>query len=248
MAPLWEFGLGAGALRLPHYRGSDQSHNWLLPVPYLVYRGDFFKADRDGARAVLLEAPRFEMDISVAASAPTRSKDNRAREGMDDLSPTFEIGPNLNWHLAHGSNWKLDFRAPVRAVVTVDSSAGLIGYSAAPKINLDTRLHGWNLGTQVGALYGTRKLHEYFYGVSAENATPDRPAYSAPGGYEGYQATIALSRRFERYWVGMYARYDSLAGATFADSPLVRRRDNYSVGIAMAWIITSSGTLVPASD
>ena len=32
--PLWELGLGAGALLLPHYRGSDQAHNWLLPVPY----------------------------------------------------------------------------------------------------------------------------------------------------------------------------------------------------------------------
>ena len=24
--PLWELGIGASALRLPHYRGSDQSH------------------------------------------------------------------------------------------------------------------------------------------------------------------------------------------------------------------------------
>ncbi|MCK6435001.1 MAG: MipA/OmpV family protein, partial [Aquabacterium sp.] len=38
-APLWELGIGAGMLRLPHYRGSDQSHLWLLPVPYVAYRG-----------------------------------------------------------------------------------------------------------------------------------------------------------------------------------------------------------------
>ena len=33
--PLWELGIGAAGLHLPHYRGSDQSHNVLLPVPYV---------------------------------------------------------------------------------------------------------------------------------------------------------------------------------------------------------------------
>ena len=37
--PLWELGLGVAALRLPDYRGSDQSSTYLLPLPYVVYRG-----------------------------------------------------------------------------------------------------------------------------------------------------------------------------------------------------------------
>ena len=37
--PLWELGLGAYALRLPDYRGSDQSRGYLYPLPYLRYRG-----------------------------------------------------------------------------------------------------------------------------------------------------------------------------------------------------------------
>ena len=53
--PLWELGLGAAWVRMPHYRGSDQNHQWLLPVPYAVYRGQIFRATRDGARAVLRE-------------------------------------------------------------------------------------------------------------------------------------------------------------------------------------------------
>src|SRR6266568_3550534 len=87
--PLWELGLGAGVLELPHYRGSDQSHTWLLPVPYVVYRGKFLKADREGARAVLFESDRVDFDLSLAASAPVRSRDDDARQGMADLKPTF---------------------------------------------------------------------------------------------------------------------------------------------------------------
>ena len=41
--PLWELGLGVGALRVPHYRGSDQDHGWVLPVPYFVYNGEVLK-------------------------------------------------------------------------------------------------------------------------------------------------------------------------------------------------------------
>ena len=38
--PLWEFGLGAASLSFPAYRGSDQRRNFLLPVPYVIYRGE----------------------------------------------------------------------------------------------------------------------------------------------------------------------------------------------------------------
>ena len=32
--PLWEVGLGVGVLRLPDYRGSDQSRVWVVPVTH----------------------------------------------------------------------------------------------------------------------------------------------------------------------------------------------------------------------
>ena len=32
--PLWEFGLGAGAIAFPDYRGSDEGRVYPVPVPY----------------------------------------------------------------------------------------------------------------------------------------------------------------------------------------------------------------------
>ena len=162
--PLWELGLGAAALRLPHYRGSDQSHSWLLPAPYLVYRGEIFKADRQGTRAVLFNSDRVDLDLSVAVSAPTRSRDNDARRGMADLAPTFELGPNLNWTLARDRQWKLDVRLPVRAVATLESHPHMLGWTASPNLNLDIAglAGGWNLGLQTGPVLNTRRLNAYF--------------------------------------------------------------------------------------
>ncbi len=37
--PLWELGIGTGILRMPDYRGSDESRWYLLPYPYVIYRG-----------------------------------------------------------------------------------------------------------------------------------------------------------------------------------------------------------------
>ena len=49
--PLWELGLGVAGLRLPDYRGADQSRAYALPLPYIVYRGTWLKADREIGRA-----------------------------------------------------------------------------------------------------------------------------------------------------------------------------------------------------
>jgi MipA family protein len=94
--PLWELGIGVAGLSLPDYRGSDQSSAYLLPLPYVVYRGTFLKADRDGTRALLLDSQRVKVDVSVAASTPARSRDNLARQGMPNLPGTFEVGPDVN--------------------------------------------------------------------------------------------------------------------------------------------------------
>ena len=250
--PLWELGLGVAALRLPDYRGSDQSSAYLLPLPYVVYRGKWLRADRDGARALLLETARAKLDVSVAASVPTRSRDNAARRGMSDLAPAVEIGPNLNIELLQSADRRvhLELRLPLREAIAVQRSPRAIGTTFSPNLNLDIAgvAGGWHVGLVGGPLFADRKYHDYYYGVSGADATPQRPAYRARGGYAGWQALAATSRRFGRMWVGAFVRYDSLRGAVFDASPLVRRDHGVSVGLGVSWVFASSGRRVPADD
>jgi outer membrane scaffolding protein for murein synthesis (MipA/OmpV family) len=247
-APLWELGLGAAALQLPHYRGSEQSRTWLLPLPYAVYRGRFLRADREGARAVLLERKAFEVDLSVAGSAPARSDDNRARQGMPDLAPTFEFGPNANITFARGADWKVELRAPTRAVFTVERSPRHVGWSAAPYLTAEWMQAGWDVGVRAGGLWGDRRLHGITYDVAPEFATATRPAYRAAGGRSGWQATVGASRRFDSIWLGAFARIDSVRGAAFEASPLVTRPNTWSAGIAMSWVFARSSVMVKVPD
>jgi len=248
--PLWELGLGVAGLRLPDYRGSDQYRAYALPLPYIVYRGKWLKADRDGARALLVDAERVKVDISVAASVPTRSRDNVAREGMPDLPGTGEIGPNVNFTLLRSAGTKLDLRLPLRGAITFESSPKFIGATFSPNLALDLAnvAGGWNLGLLTGPLYGNRKYHEHFYGVDPIYATASRPAYRAAGGFAGWQALAATSHRFGNTWVGGFVRYDSLAGAVFADSPLVRSKHAVTAGIGISWVFARSSELVTTTD
>lgn len=238
--PLWEAGLGVGGLRLPHYRGSDQAHNLLLPVPYGVYRGRIFRATREGARAVLFDGQRFDFDVSTAVTAPTRSADNRARTGMPDLAPTVELGPNLNFNLARSADWKLDLRLPARAVYTLQSRPQNLGWTFSPVINLDMKFEGWDIGLQGGPVFGTRRYHRYFYDVASDYASSARPAYQASGGQGGWRLTTGASRRFGAWWVGAFVRADSVAGASFEASPLVKQRTQVGFGLAVSWVFATS--------
>lgn len=253
--PLWEAGAGVAVIDFAQYRGSDQRRTFVLPVPYLVYRGEYLKADRDSVRGQFIKNDRVELSVSVNGSIPVDSTDNAARAGMPDLDPTLELGPNLRLTVLRKPDRSIEIglRLPVRTVIATDfSHTRNVGWVFEPQINIDFRDtwlgEGWNLGLAAGPLYGDRRYHTYFYGVAPAFATPQRPAFNAAGGYAGSQILGAASKRFGSFWVGGFVRLDTLAGAAFEASPLVRQKDSFAAGFAIAWIIGRSQKTVEAEE
>ena len=253
--PLWEAGAGIAVIDFPDYRGSDERQTYVLPIPYFVYRGEILKADRDGLRGQFFRNDRLDLHLSLNGSVPVDSTDNTARSGMPDLDPTLEIGVRLDITLLRKPDRSIEVTLglPVRTVIATDfSHSKNIGWVFEPQFNVDFRDmwpgEGWNLGLAAGPLFGDKRYHNYFYGVAPEFATPQRPAYNAASGYAGSQVLGAISKRFRSYWVGGFIRLDSLAGAEFEDSPLVRQTESYSAGFAIAWILGRSQQVVEAEE
>jgi outer membrane scaffolding protein for murein synthesis (MipA/OmpV family) len=249
--PLWEAGVGVAAISFPHYRGSNERQEWVLPYPYIVYRGEFLQADERRLRGLFFKTDRLELDVSVNGSVPVDSSENEARRGMPDLDGTLEIGPALNVLLMQSENRKtrLELRLPVRAVLASDFSyVRHVGWIFQPNISADLRdplgYAGWNLGLLAGPLYTDRRYNQYVYAVEPAFATATRPAYSPGGGYAGTQIIAALSKRYREFWVGGFVKWDTLNGAVFADSPLVRDKQGVAAGISFAWILGESKTMV----
>jgi outer membrane protein len=252
--PLWEVWGGFTGLSFPDYRGSDQTRRHVFPLPFVIYRGDFLKADRSGVRGVFFGNDRVELNASMNASFPVISNDNQARRGMENLRPTVEIGPDVDWKAWRSEDGEriLSFELPVRAAYTVQSPPRAIGWVATPRINLDlvnfAGMAGWNVGLLASPRYGSRRYHDYFYTVTADEATSWRGAYDARAGYGGTEFLVAVSKRFSNTWFGAFVRYDTLAGAVFADSPLVRQRHYAAGGFGVAWLFGESSRRVPDGD
>lgn len=249
--PQWELGIGVSTLALPDYRGSDRTRYYGLPFPYATWRSERFTADRSGLKAELMDRGRLEIDMSLAASVPVSSRGNAARAGMPSLNPTLEVGPQLVatlWRSSEGSR-SLRAQFPLRYVFTVSRDMHDAGLTFNPRLVFDIQNvaghHGWNLGVVGGPMFGSRRHHDFYYSVDSAYERGDRPVYRASGGFGGFQLTLALSKRFTHHWFGGFIRADWLDGATFEDSPLVRRRQNVAAGVAFSWILSQSDKRVP---
>lgn len=253
--PKWELGLGAGVLHMPAYRGALGRENIWLPVPYVAYRGERFKADEEGLRSTLVERERFVLDFSLAGNLPVSASDG-AREGMVDLDPIGEIGPSLDIalgrhgerHLGWEQQWWL--RLPLRAALSVGEPwVAHRGWVFSPYLNWvwiktgEAARWGWNLSA--GPIFASRAYHDYFYRVGADDVTATRPAYAATAGYSGQRVSLALSMNSRKWFVGGFVRYDDLHGATFEDSPLVETRGYLVLGVAVSRIFLQSERYAP---
>lgn len=250
--PRWELGAGIAGLHLPDYRGSDQSRDYLVPYPYLVYRGERLNVSEEGIRGLLFESDRVALDLSLAASIPVNSEDNNARQGMPDLDPAFEIGPNMKVRFAENarrhSHWELNL--PLRAAYATDFSHGeTIGWIFNPHLDyvrhFPMKAGRLRLVVSWGPIWASEEYHDYYYQVDSAYATALRPAYDAESGYSGNRWLITIGKRLNsRMVLGGFFRYDDLSGAAFEDSPLVKRKESLMAGLALTWIFARSEEIV----
>lgn len=252
--PQWELGAGATVIRFSDYRGSDEFKTYLFPLPYFVYRGEKIKVDRESIRGQFFKTDRVEFDVSGNGTVPVKSKDNAARRGMPDLDATLEIGPSLNITLFRNEDRsnQLRLKLPMHAIIASDfKKFDYVGWVANPYLNWDVKNvggSGWRTGLLVGPYYHSQKYAQFLYGVVPEFATPTRRAYNAKGGYGGSSAIFGVSKRYNDWWIGAFAKYDNLSGASFEDSPLVRKKSYGTIGIAASWVFAKSSTRVESDD
>lgn len=249
--PLWEIMLGGGALRTPEYIGSKQNRDFPFPLIYPVYRGERLRSDTEGIRGLLFTSERLELDVSFDGHTSVNSG-GTLREGMPDLDATIQFGPMLKWLLWENPAKRrvLIANAPVRAAFAVDfDNIDHIGFSAFPHLTFyqyfDLWDRVWRLGLSAGALFNSNEYNNYYYQVAPQFETAQRPAYDPGGGYGGARFIATLVSKTNKNWVSLFARYDRLDGAAFENSPLVERKGALTFGVAMAFTVKRSETMVP---
>lgn len=252
--PKWELGAGIAAFSLPDYPGADQQTEYVWPIPYVVYRGEYLRAGRGGLRGMLYRGSHLELDVSTGGSLPVNSDDNEARRGMEDLDPSFELGPSLRVKFIDDEDRQFQLRLNARALVSVDDALklGYQGWLLNPELRWISQL---GEGLQVDGIlqwrYGSRGYHDHFYTVTDKDALPERPAYQAERGHSGYGAGFSLRWQPDRDWrwsVGY--RYFDLHNVAFDDSPLFRQNHGHYLFLSFSRTLWRSQRMVsePVSE
>jgi outer membrane scaffolding protein for murein synthesis (MipA/OmpV family) len=250
--PLWELGVGVGALYMPDYRGSDESRFYALPYPYVIYRGGIFRVEEKRISGQIFKTDRVLLDLSGYGGVPVRSDNNTARAGMPDLDPTFELGPAIKILLAEGrqEKYKLTLAMPVRAFFSTDfHSVRREGWVFSPRLDFELKDivpgTGLDLGISAGPMFVDSGYNDYYYTVDPAYARPSRPAYSSGGGFDGTTVSVGLRKAWKQLVFNAFVSVDSLHGAVIQESPLVKTKTSIMSGFAVSWIFLKSEKMVP---
>ncbi len=244
-----EIGVGVGGVRFPDYPGAAEYSTLLLPFPYIVYHSRYLDVNHEQVRGKLLSGRRLSLDVDFAGAVAVRSSRDRERQDMPDLDWIGEAGPALRYRVwgDDTDGTRLDLVLPLRAAVSAHAlSLHHRGFVFAPRLELTHQIgegdHAFNIQTGVSALYASQSYFQYIYGVAPQYANPERPAYTAPGGYGGYTLSVGGSLHRGDLVYGAFISYTNLAGASFLNSPLISRTQDLAFGVMVAWIFKRSTT------
>ncbi len=249
--PLWEVGGGIGAAQLPHYPGSEQYHNFVLPFPYVIYRGERIRVGRQERKAILYQGTEHFWDISLGGSLPVDSNDNDARKGMKSLPPSLEIGPRWSYRLSSSKRLRSFVRLPVRKAFALDlEDFHDIGNILELNLNIDIfwdQAQSWQSHISTGIMGADRNYFDFFYRVRKEEARPERPAWRSHAGYGGVDFSFSLSKKIDRIVIfsSVYLHY--IENAVFEESPLVHTKLNWAGAFAIRCVFYVSKKQVSIS-
>lgn len=240
--PLYEIGIAGAALSIQDYPAADQSHVKYLLLPTFIYRGEIFRSDKGGVSAKLFKSDRIKIDLSLGASLPSSAKDNKARQGMEDLDLLAEIGPSLTYIISKTEDYFFKFSLPIRVVTSTDA---FFTKQRGRRINPEFRYwlsinEHWGLGMTYEWHYGTEDLNDYFYEVTKGDATNSREQYNAKEGFIG--------QSFGSYIKAKYGKVTSFIGLSLNQyhqsvneaSPLFRNRLNTNIFIGFNYFFHHS--------
>jgi len=138
-------------------------------------------------------------------------------------SPALDGMSRRDWTIQAGANAGRQF-GPIRLDLMAQTDILDVhnGQEYTLKLALPFRWQSWQLVPQFDALYQSADLVNYYFGVTADEARPGRPAYS-PGGGTTLSGSVNLSWRIHPKWyLTASAQLDFLPDV-ITDSPIVSR-------------------------
>lgn len=218
-----EWALGAAALvKSQPYKDHGAR---FIAIPNISYIGPKLKVFGPIVSYTLVDIDEVEFGLTgMYRFDGYETDDGEIFEGLDDREDTFEVGAQVTyrfrprWRLgAMLSQDVLDRHGGQRGDLTLRRSFELKKVMLTPEFNVE-----WLSGSYTA----------YYYGVPAEDAREDRPAYE-PGDAFSARAGIAVTRPFGSAWLATGRVSLTRLSSEITDSPLVDESWEWSTLIAV---------------
>ena len=235
--PKIELGLGVATLYYPNYIGSSTYNLLSTPIPFVRYRGDYFKIDKDGLTGKLFGINDLKIELSVSGSLPASSEKGSARDGMPDLDLTGEVGFQFVYNIYEKGVSQLEFELPLRGVLSTDfTSISYRGLVSNPQLKYSLNYTHFEWTIRSGVILGDEDYNSYYYSVDKEYVTPLRKEYRAEAGFNGFKNRVGMTYQKGSWWAGAFISYISLNGTVIDNSPLVETKKALYTGASIAYI------------
>lgn len=249
--PVWEAGLALGWASYEAYPGSANRRAITVGAPWFIYRGKYLRSSGQSARVVFRETEKSWLDLSGGGWVPVDSSRESRRQGMPDLDMVFQLGPRAGRMLSRGEHHEALIRLSARAAWSISSwdDQSHRGYVIDPQARFTWRPRGHDGGLQfsttLSGRWADRQLSNYYYGVSPEYATPDRPEWDAPPGLQSAELEVSFGWRFHPRWtVGGFVAWRDLGWGSVRDSPLMETTTSLMLGLGINWTYAASERMV----
>jgi outer membrane scaffolding protein for murein synthesis (MipA/OmpV family) len=213
----WAIGLGVATSQRPYAGDSNKT----IPFPFVSYENDYFRIAGIGADLKLGAAGPFTFAVRAkyAFADGYKSGDAPILDGMQDRKGSLWLGPAVQW--------KTDI-AKLSFEVLGDALGKSKGIEARLGAEHDFHAGAFLFTPRVAAEFVDSKYVNYYYGVTAAEATSTRAAYEGKStvNLEGGLRTAFLIDPANSIFVDVGIK---ALGKGITDSPLVDRKTTASV-------------------
>jgi outer membrane protein len=198
----WTYGLGVAASQ-DVYTGFD---NRIVPIPIIGYVGERLRVYGPFVGYQLFQENGLTIDAQlVPIFAGYDQDDSPVFEGMEDRDFSYGAGASISYAT---EGWIYSVSANADILNTFD------GYQASARVAKQFRYKGVIIEPSVGLNYQDSNYVDYYYGVTAQEATAARAFYQADSALNTELRLGFTTRQF----LGGMTRLDF--GATFFDDSI----------------------------
>lgn len=208
----WKVTIGAGAIYMPEYEGSDKFDVNPFPI-FSAEFGERVSVDITGVTVDLYEANGFRVGIKGGYEMGRKEDDSDYLRGLGDIDPGGVIGGIVSYDVG-------PFQAYAKLDKTIGGSDGLIGTVGA---KASYKYERFIFSADVSGTWADDKHMESYFGITpSQSASSGLDEYDAKAGVKRVDVKASITYMMTENWL-----LTGAAGAGFLmgdarDSPVVK--------------------------